>query len=85
MMGSGNIGGGLQAAAGSKGVMGGLAGLAGALGGGGKQAPAPMPIPQLDTNQGAIAQAAPQMMAQLLQKRKQDEQPFGLSLGGYFG
>jgi hypothetical protein len=84
MMAGGNIGGGLAAAGASKGVMGGLGSIASALGGGGKQAPEPMPVPQIQLNDAQIAQAAPQLMASMLQKQKQQEQ-FGLSLGGYYG
>jgi hypothetical protein len=54
--------------------------------GGGQEAPQPMAPPTIQDNTGAIAQMAPQLMAQVLAKQKKQElEPFGLSLGGYFG
>jgi hypothetical protein len=77
MLGGGDFKGALGALGGNKMFGSGLASLAGALG---EKAPAEVPAaPQIEDNTGSIAQAAPQMLANLLLKKKQG---MGLSLGG---
>jgi hypothetical protein len=73
----------------------GLGSLIGGMTGGGGSAPAPMPPPTLQSNRPQIAQMAPQLMASLMQQQQQlkrpiapmpqYQDPYGLSLGGYYG
>lgn len=76
----GDFKGALGALGGSKGFMDAAGGLAKTLGGGGgqQQRGAPPPPPQLDTNSTQIAQAAPQLMANIMAKRRIP----GMSIGG---